>query len=39
MKRLLIKYPIKVIIDYTIPLKEKKAEHSTKEVLPLALFG
>jgi hypothetical protein len=39
MKRLLIKYPIKVIIGYTTPLKEKKAELPTKEVLPLELYG
>lgn len=29
----------KVIINYTVPLKIKKAEHLTKEVLPLELFG
>ena len=38
IKRIEINLP-KVIIDYTVPLKIKKAEHPTKEVLPLELFG
>ena len=38
IKRIEINLP-KVIIDYTVPLKIKKAEHLTKEVLPLELFG
>ena len=38
IKRIEINLP-KVIIDYTVPLQIKKAEHPTKEVLPLELFG
>ncbi|GAI81368.1 unnamed protein product, partial [marine sediment metagenome] len=38
IKRIEINLP-KVMIDYTVPLKIKKAEHLTKEVLPLELFG
>jgi DNA invertase Pin-like site-specific DNA recombinase len=38
IKRIEINLP-KVIIDYTVPLKIKKAEHITKEVLSLELFG
>jgi len=38
VKRIEINLP-KVMIDYTVPLKIKKAEHPTKEVLPLELNG
>lgn len=38
IKRIEINLP-KVIIDYTVPLKIKKAEHPTKEVLPLEWNG
>lgn len=38
IKRIEINLP-KVIIDYTVPLIIKKAEHLTKEVLPLELNG
>lgn len=38
IKRIEINLP-KVMIDYTVPLKIKKAEHPTKEVLPLEWNG